>query len=140
MKTKCMWKKVSLLWSNERDPANISRSESLIETLEKGLKTCSKLTIKTRATSLTWFWCRYFYPRTYFQLFQARSSVSIVYFEHVCIYWKQPKLNTLIFSKFILQFLIFGSFHNLEVWQLNNINISQVATNNMNCLFCYNTH
>ena len=33
--------------SNERDPANISRSESLIVTLEKGLKTCSKLTIKT---------------------------------------------------------------------------------------------
>ena len=27
-----------------------------------------------------------------------------------------------------------------EVWQLNNMNISQVATNNMNCLFCYSTH
>ena len=26
-----------------------------------------------------------------------------------------------------------------EVWQLDNINISQVATNNMNCLFSYNT-
>ena len=40
-------KKVSLLWSNERNPANISCSGSLIVTLEKGLKTCSKLTRKT---------------------------------------------------------------------------------------------
>ena len=39
-------KKVSLLWSNERNPANISCSGSLIVTLEKDL-TCSKLTIKT---------------------------------------------------------------------------------------------
>ena len=40
-------KKVSLLWPNKRNPVNISCSESLIVTLEKGLKTCSKLTIKT---------------------------------------------------------------------------------------------
>ena len=40
-------KKVSLLWSNERNPANISCSGSLIVTLEKDLTTCSKLTIKT---------------------------------------------------------------------------------------------
>ena len=40
-------KKVSLLCSNRRNPANISCSESLIVTLEKGLKTCSNLTIKT---------------------------------------------------------------------------------------------
>ena len=40
-------KKVSLLWSNKRNPVNISCSESLIVTLEKGLKTCSNLTIKT---------------------------------------------------------------------------------------------
>ena len=46
-------KKVSLLCSNKHNPENISCSESLIVTLEKGLKTCSKLTIKTRATSLT---------------------------------------------------------------------------------------
>ena len=26
-----------------------------------------------------------------------------------------------------------------EVWQLNNINIRRVTTNNMNCLLCYNT-
>ena len=40
-------KKVSLLWSNKYNSPNISCSESLIETIEKGLKTCSKLTIKT---------------------------------------------------------------------------------------------
>ena len=39
-------KKVLLLWPNERNPANISCSGSLIVTLVKGL-TCSKLTIKT---------------------------------------------------------------------------------------------
>ena len=40
-------KKVSLSWSNKRNPANISSSESLKATLEKRLKTCSKLTRMT---------------------------------------------------------------------------------------------
>ena len=40
-------KKLSPLWFNKRNPANILCSELLIVTLEKGLKTCSKLTIKT---------------------------------------------------------------------------------------------
>ena len=31
-------KKVAFLWPNKRNPANISCSESLIVTLEKGLK------------------------------------------------------------------------------------------------------
>ena len=87
--------KVSLLWSNKRNPANILCSESL----EKGLKNMFKINNKdTRTTSLTWFRCRYFYPRTYFQLFLARSSVSIADFEHVYIYWEQPQLNTLFFQ------------------------------------------
>ena len=42
---KMLAKKVSLLWSNKRNPANISCSELLVVALEKGLKTCSKLTI-----------------------------------------------------------------------------------------------
>ena len=47
-------KKVSLLWSNKCNPANISCSESLIETLEKGLKNMFKINNKdTRTTSLT---------------------------------------------------------------------------------------
>ena len=107
-------KKVSLLWSNKLNPANISCSESLTVTLEKVLKSMFKINNKdTRTTSLTRFWCRYFYPRTYFQLFLARSSVSIVDFEHVYIYWEQPQLSTLMFLKFTLQLLIFGSFHSL---------------------------
>ena len=39
-------KKVSLLWSNKRNPANISCSESLIVTLEKGLKNMFKINSK----------------------------------------------------------------------------------------------
>ena len=47
-------KKVSLLWSNKCNSANISCSESLIETLEKGLKNMFKINNKdTRTTSLT---------------------------------------------------------------------------------------
>ena len=46
-------KKVSLLWSNKRNPGNISCSESLA-TLEKGLKNMFKINNKgTRMTSLT---------------------------------------------------------------------------------------
>ena len=46
-------KKVSLLRSNKRNPANISCSESLA-TLEKGLKNMFKINNKdTRMTSLT---------------------------------------------------------------------------------------
>ena len=40
-------RKVSFLWSNKCNPANISSSESLILTPKEGLKTCSKLTRKT---------------------------------------------------------------------------------------------
>ena len=36
-------------------------------------------------------------------------SVSIVDFEHVFVYWEQAQLNTLFFSKFILQLLSIGS-------------------------------
>ena len=43
-KNKMHLKRVSLPWSNKRNPANIACSESLLVTLEK---TCSKLTIKT---------------------------------------------------------------------------------------------
>ena len=39
-------KKVSFLWPNRRNPANISCFKSLIVTLKK-VRTCSKLTIKT---------------------------------------------------------------------------------------------
>ena len=47
-------KKVSLLWSNKHNPANIWYSESLIVTLEKGLKSMFKINEKdTRTTSLT---------------------------------------------------------------------------------------
>ena len=104
-------KKVSLLWSNKLNPANISCSESLTVTLEKVLKSMFKINNKdTRTTSLTRFWCRYFYPRTYFQLFLTRSSVSIVDFEHVHIYWEQPQLNTLFFQN------LFYNFWFLEVF------------------------
>ena len=51
---KTYMKKVSLLWSNKRNPANISCSELLTVTLEKGLKNMFKINNKdTRATSLT---------------------------------------------------------------------------------------
>ena len=46
MKTKCMGKKYRF-HSLKRNPANISSSESLKATLEKRLKTCSKLTRMT---------------------------------------------------------------------------------------------
>ena len=47
-------KKVSLLWSNKCNPANILYSESLIVTLEKGLKNMFKINNKdTRTTPLT---------------------------------------------------------------------------------------
>ena len=48
-------KKLSLLWSTQkRNPANISCSESLIVTLEKGLKNLFKINNKDpRKTSLT---------------------------------------------------------------------------------------
>ena len=46
-------KKVSLLWSNKCNPVNISCSESLIVTLEKGLKTFKFNNKDTRTTSLT---------------------------------------------------------------------------------------
>ena len=47
-------KKVSLLWSNKCNPANISCSESLIVTLEKGLRNMFQNNNKdTRTTSLT---------------------------------------------------------------------------------------
>ena len=49
-------KKVSLLWSNKRNPANISCSESLMVTLERGMKSMFKINIKdTTTTSLTLF-------------------------------------------------------------------------------------
>ena len=54
-------KKVSFLWFNKRNPANISCSESLIVILEKGLKNMFKMNKKdTRTTSLTRFWCLIF--------------------------------------------------------------------------------
>ena len=47
-------KKVSLLCSNRRNPANISCSESLIVTLEKSRKNMFKINNKdTRTMSLT---------------------------------------------------------------------------------------
>ena len=53
-KNKMHVKKVSLLWSNKRNPANILYSESLIVTLQKGLKNMFKINNKdTRTTSLT---------------------------------------------------------------------------------------
>ena len=40
--------------------ANITCSNSTIETLEKGVRNMVKVTDKnTRMTSLTWFWCFY---------------------------------------------------------------------------------
>ena len=45
-KNKMHVKKVSLLWSNKRNPANISCSESLIVTLEKSLKNMFKINNK----------------------------------------------------------------------------------------------
>ena len=49
-------KKVSLLWSNKRNPANISCSESLMVTLERGMKNMFKINIKdTTTTSMTLF-------------------------------------------------------------------------------------
>ena len=47
-------KKVSLLWPNKRNPANISCSEYLIVTLENGIKDMFKINNKdSRTTSLT---------------------------------------------------------------------------------------
>ena len=47
-------KRVSLPWSNKRNPANISCSESLIVTLEKSRKNMFKINNKdTRTMSLT---------------------------------------------------------------------------------------
>ena len=113
MKTKCMRKKYRFYGLT-----SATQQTFCVQNLKKRSRKRSKNMFKinnkdTRTTSLTWFWCRYFYPRTYFQLFLARSSVSFVDLEHVCIYWEQPQLNTLIFSKLILQLLIFGSFHSL---------------------------
>ena len=45
-------KNVSLLWSNKRNPANISSSESLIVTLENGLQNMFKINKKDNRTSL----------------------------------------------------------------------------------------
>ena len=45
-------KKVSLLWSNKRNPANISSSESLVVTLQKGLKNMFKVNMKDSRTTL----------------------------------------------------------------------------------------
>ena len=55
-------KKVSLLWSNKRNPAKISSSESLIViALENGLQNMFKVNKKdNRTTLLPSFWCLYF--------------------------------------------------------------------------------
>ena len=45
-------KKVSFLWSNKRNPANISSLESLIVTLEKGLQNMFKVNKKDTKTTL----------------------------------------------------------------------------------------
>ena len=45
-------KKISLTWSNKRNPANIPSSESLIVTLEKGLKNMFKINKKDTGTTL----------------------------------------------------------------------------------------
>ena len=45
-------KKVSLLWSNKRNPTNILSSESLIVTLENGLQNMFKVNKKDNRTTL----------------------------------------------------------------------------------------
>ena len=114
MKTKCMRKKYRFYGLTSATQQTFC-VQNLEKRSRKRCKNMFKINNKdTRTTSLSWFWCRYFHhPRTYFQLFLARSSVSIVNFEDVCIYWEQPRLNTLIFSKLILQLLIFGRFYSL---------------------------